>query len=256
MHKRIRLASLGAALLAVLAFTAFATTSAFGAARFSNCPQTNPAVLFCINVQSTSGNLRIKNNNVPLNGSIVIDGGVVRDVDNLYHLVTISGTGFTADPVPVPGGLLGLDLPFHSPNDVFATAQAVGTIRFDSTSQFPPKVTVPLRVKLSNPFLGNSCYIGSSLFPITLNQITGTTNPPPPNQPISGTPGTLQPDPTDPSVIQVTGTSYVDNAFSVPLAFGCGLLQDAAIDLKLGLPSAAGNNEARLNPTVSILNLQ
>ena len=51
---------------------------------------------------------------------------------------------------------------------------------------------LPVKVKLSNVFLGSSCYVGSEANPIILNLTTGTTSPPAPNKPIKGSAGELK----------------------------------------------------------------
>ena len=113
-------------------------------------------------------------------------------------------------PQPVPGGLLGITAPAWWPQflkDLFnetinngftgvtATVELAGTgvgvkvnfanALFASGTAF----SIPVKVKLSNPFLGSSCYIGWNSNPMTLNLTTGTTAPPPPNNPISGNRG-------------------------------------------------------------------
>jgi hypothetical protein len=50
---------------------------------------------------------------------------------------------------------------------------------------------LPVQIKLSNPFLGTTCYDGSNSNPIQVEYTTGTTNPPAPNEPVTGKPGGL-----------------------------------------------------------------
>ncbi|MCO5328005.1 MAG: DUF11 domain-containing protein [Solirubrobacterales bacterium] len=96
-------------------------------------------------------------------------------------------------------------------------------------------------IKIDNVPLASGCAIASSSSPIDLNMlITGTTSPPGPNTPISGTP-------YNPS----NGTvKFVNNSFSVPASNSCGL-GASTVDGALGLPSAAGNNEAQFDVAVS-----
>jgi hypothetical protein len=100
-----------------------------------------------------------------------------------------------------------------------------------------------LDVSLNNVLLGSGCTIGTASDPITLNLTSGTTSPPAPNQPITGSPGTFTTN-SKTSVGTDKGVRLVDNAFAVPGANGCGPLGalDPALDLAEGLPSAAGNN--------------
>jgi hypothetical protein len=85
---------------------------------------------------------------------------------------------------------------------------------------------------------------------VTLRLITGTTNPPPPNSPITGSQGTVHLYDHN-KIIEVAGSSLVDNSFAAPGANGCvrplDLAVDLVVDLDAGLPAAAGHNTAILN---------
>src|SRR5258708_36705629 len=74
------------------------------------------------------------------------------------------------------------------------------------------------KIKAINPIFGNSCFVGSKASPITLDPTFGTTNPPPPNQPISGSVNSVQ---VLGNEIVIIGT-VVDNAFPTPAPAGCG----------------------------------
>ena len=112
---------------------------------------------------------------------------------------------------------------------------------------------LPLKVKLDNPALGATCYVGSNSEPLVPELTTGTTNPPPPNKPITGNPGEVVIGGHG-KIFTVAHSSLVDNAFSVPGANGCAeplsLVVDPAVDLQVGLPAAAGENTAILNGTL------
>jgi hypothetical protein len=175
----------------------------------------------------------------------------------------------------VPGGLLGLvdtggltgalitalNNAAAAENDVYATAELAGAVKFDFIAFFfgtnDPAVTLPLRIHLENPFLGSGCYIGSAATPVTLKLTVGTTSPPPPNQPITGSAGDITSN-ADGSVTYAVGNKLVDNAFAVPAASNCGatlvdkLLITAAVNLKEGLPSPAGKNTAIMQGTTEI----
>jgi hypothetical protein len=116
-----------------------------------------------------------------------------------------------------------------------------------------PLFKLPLKFHLLNVFLGPDCYVGSSAAPILLEPTTGTTAPPSPNKPITGSAGTanLNSDPNGYGTLVVgfTGASLVDNAFAVPSASGCGIAGslDWLVNLLFGLGSAAGHNTAILS---------
>lgn len=242
---------------------------------FRGCPYTNPAVGQCIYSNTTSGSFRLGNASVPINRSIVFQGGFTLDQTTFRTTVypgpleTLSRTG-----LDVPGGLLGIMDPggfgrvlydlfiaaTRSFNGVTATAELVGLPQFDFI-QFlvggSPSVVLPLRIKLDNPFLGSNCYIGSAGSPVTLRLTTGTTTPPRGVTPLRGSPGTLQSN-QDGTVNTATGVSLVDNTFSVPAATDCGStfldkpLVTLAVNLKEGLPAAAGVSSAVLNGTSQV----
>jgi hypothetical protein len=62
----------------------------------------------------------------------------------------------------------------------------------------------------------------------------------------------------DPTLNIATGVNIVDNTFAVPAASGCGFtfldkpLITAAVNLKEGLPAAAGQNSAILSGTTKL----
>ncbi|QFG21515.1 hypothetical protein [Actinomadura sp. WMMB 499] len=118
---------------------------------------------------------------------------------------------------------------------VYAKAEAVDLDLVDGNVQ------LDLRVRLRNPLLGSKCTIGTASNPIELNLTVGTTNPPPPNEPITGSPPVDVS--TDPWVVK---TTLVDNAFAVPGADDCGIADSGnwLVNLIAGLPSDAGNNTA------------
>jgi hypothetical protein len=209
---------------------------------FSDCPTSNPAVLGCVDIQSVTGSLEIKGFTVPLGESLEIRGGLDNSVRPNVFYPPVGTNGFFARPVSIPGGLLGLELPIPG-NMVTGTAQLAGSasdirmnIEFGVTT-----VSLPAKIKLDNPLLGSNCFIGTNSHPARINLTTGTTSPPPPNRPISGRLGTIS---FSEGVLTLRDNVVVDNSFSIPGASGCGLLGilNPVIDLKLGLPSAGGNN--------------
>ena len=90
-------------------------------------------------------------------------------------------------------------------------------------------------IKIDGVPLAVGCRIASGSSPIDVNAlITGTTSPPGPNSPITGT-----------GYNSSNGTmKIVNNGFSVPSSSDCGPGRRDR-QRQLGLPSAAGNNEAQ-----------
>lgn len=241
-------AGLAMAVAASLAFTG-AATAAFP--NFSGCPASTPGVEICVDVQNTSGNLNIKGFNVPLHESLEIRGGLIFNETPTPIFVPATGTnGFIGKPVPVPGGLLGIE--WIPGNSVLAITELVGPpsgIRINVPRE---ELTVPVRVRLENILLGMNCQIGTSREPVTLRLTTGTTSPPAPNTPISGR---YVPPQLVGSALIATGVVDVENSFAVPGAAYCGLglgLINSLVNAKLGLPSAAGNNSIAITNNVAL----
>ncbi len=206
--------------------------------KFSDCPYNNPIVAKCIYSATTSGEFVIGKSTVPISKPVVIQVGLT----SLGAFVPAAdGNSLPKTPLPVPGGLVGIELPGNF-TEVTATAELAGQ------GQLGTAITLPLKVKLDNLALGGNCYIGSEAEPISLHLVYTTTNPPPPNKPISGKVTILT---VDKDITALVGT-LVDNSFAAPGATGCTLLPpvgDLAVNTKEGLPAAAGTNTAIMNGT-------
>jgi len=240
-------------------------------ADFKYCPVNAPNVVSCLYSETTSGEFKLGNAVVPIDKKIVLQGGVAQDPTTLATTFVSAVGAPTLSPtkLTVPGGLSGLFDPdpgwngiltelwqaaVNSVNGVTATAELVGPVQYDFANYVTgagPAIVLPVRVKLDNPFLGSNCYVGSGSSPVTLRLRTGTTAPPPPNTPITGSTGTITFGGDFGSLITATGSGWSHNAFSVPAASGCGpvgfqFFIKAAVNLKEGFPSAAGKNRAIL----------
>jgi hypothetical protein len=118
-------------------------------------------------------------------------------------------------------------------------------------------LTLPLRVHLKNPLLGNSCYIGSEADPLELHLTTGTTSPPKGFKALKGKRGTPESvEEKEYEKLRLIGNSLVDNTFTAPAPEGCGEVElfgkkytgvlDFLVESKLKIPNKAGENEAVL----------
>jgi hypothetical protein len=243
MRKRlIALIATGVSLLFVSSATA-----AFP--NFSDCPRRS--VNECIDIQSVSGSLEIKGFTVPLGQSLEIRGGFRTETEPFTFVPPTGTTGFFSRAIRIPGGILGIEFPIPG-NAVLAIAQLAGPpSSIQLTVGDPTVLRLPLKVKLENPILGSNCYIGTNSNPARMNLTTGTTSPPPPNRPITGSLGTTR---VEGSIFEILGATSVDNAFAVPGASGCGLLGivDPLVNLRLRLPSAAGNNTSILTNNIAL----
>jgi hypothetical protein len=213
---------------------------------FNDCPVNAPGVQGCIVSKVTSGEFKLGSKTVPINKTVTLQGGF----KGTELIPAADGNTLSKTPLVVPGGLVGLEV-LPPLTEVTATAELAGpvSIKFN-----PVEVALPLKAKLDNPLLLNECYVGSSAEPVFPHLIEGTTNPPPPNKPITGNPGTPVISGNG-KILTVNGNSLVDNAFSVPGANGCAgplaLVVDPAVDLQAGLPAAAGTNAAVLNGSLA-----
>jgi len=261
------------ALLAALALPASAgaavhhPTGAF--ANFGECPLNNSNLYACLYSETTSGFVQTGKKTVPIKNPVVLQGGFVpTESGELTFIPAEGGNTLTKVPQPVPGGLLGITAPSWWPSilrnlfnetinngftGVTATMELVGSAKVNPgalVSGTETAVSLPVRIKLGNSFLGNSCYIGSSSNPIRLNLTAGTTSPPPPNQPITGFAGNGV-ESEGGSLVTLTGQKLVDNSFAVPGANGCGGILfswavDPFVNEIVGIPSPAGTNTAVL----------
>ncbi len=238
-------------------------------APFVGCPLT---VTACVVAETTGGSVAIGNETVPISQPITLQGGfnVNEATGKLEFFGAEHGETLSKTPQTVPGGLLGVVAPEALPaflrsilnklisegitgvtatTELAAPATDIGLSTEDLLYEEGIALSLPVKVKLSNTFLGNECYIGSNAHPIVIEFTTGETSPPSPNKPISGESGTPSFN-SGFTLVTVTGTRLVNNSFAAPKVQGCGgllsALVDPAVNLKLGLPAPAGENTAIL----------
>lgn len=243
-------------------------------AAFGDCPLSNPKATICIYSLSNGGSFTIGLKTVPLKNPVTLQGGLEITNPELFEgnlVAAEDGNTLSKTPQPVPGGLLGITAPTWWPQilkDLFnetinngftgvnatvelaAPASKVKVSLFKILGEQGTALSLPVKIKLDNPFLGSSCYVGSNSSPITINFTTGTTSPPPPNVPIKGAAGSFFSNEAG-SHLTLTGGRLVDNAFSAPGANGCGgflfsWAVDPLVNSILGTPAPAGKNTAIL----------
>jgi hypothetical protein len=237
-----------AIVVGLMASVAQAAKPAAGYEQFAGCPSQaeNPAVEICIHSTINGGHFKLGSKEVPITNPISLSGGTNAEFENF---AANSKGGLTPVKEKVPGGVIGLtgltwlaEVLGSEALTLYAVTEAVGQPQLS-----PENITLPIRVHLVNGVLGNSCYVGSASNPITLHLTTGTTNPPLPNKPITGSgpiAGFLPPE-----ILTLTGT-YVDNSFAAPAASGCTLTLlgfipisiNGLVNAEAGLPAKAGTN--------------
>lgn len=245
--------SAGAALVTLLACSSASAAPRPGYEAFAGCPNV-PTINQCITAKINGGSFKLGNVTTPVTTPLTLSGGLTEDLPAKINFT--SAGGLTGGPLKVPGGLTGITGLAESflngitggVNNVYATPEIVGQAALNDDGGFH----LPIRVKLKNPFLSANCAIGSVSKPITLNLTYGTTAPPLPNRPITGAfPSDVRFDEAT-QILFSNNATVVDNAFSVPKASGCGTklgpiyvgLIDDLVNLRVGLPSAAGRNSA------------
>jgi hypothetical protein len=258
----------GLALVAPVLFGLGITSSASAAPKgifavFAQCPTSTPGNALCTFAQTTSGEFAIGKTKVPINKTITLQGGGVltgsSNPNEYFLLPAKNGESLSKTELNVPGGLTGLvnceeikgnglleklergtckAIFENKTTGVTATTELVASATnpaiLNLASLFLGEgtaLTLPVRVHLKNPLLGEGCYIGSEKSPIQLHLTTGTTAPPPPNKPIKGNPGKFSEEvEKEFGVTVVKENSLVDNAYSAPVAEGCGGLFSFLID--------------------------
>jgi len=253
-------------------------------ASFAQCPLGDPATDLCLFTRAEHGEFRVGERKMPIGDTITLQGGahVVEDGrgdilrDDL--IAAEDGKTLSRTPQPFPGGLRGVvDADLLSPSSrrafdellargisaVTATIELVApasSIHMNVQNLIEGRgiaLSMPVQMRLSNPFLGADCHIGSARRPVVLALTTGTTSPPGPNRPIEGRIGKAKLS-DDYNLTVIRGTALVGNAFAGPPAGGCGAKPspqiDRAVNAALGLPAPAGENAAVLEGTLQDAN--
>jgi len=236
--------------------------------QFAECPLSNETLTACVYSKSSGGYFQMGSKTVPLVNPVVLQGGL--EGIGLKFVGAENGETLSKTPQPVPGGLLGITAPKWWPiwlqnwfnnqineglTGVKATVEIAGPdsgISIDVLNllfETGTAISLPTKIKLSNPILGGNCYIGSDSNPVVIDFTSGETSPPPPNEPIHGSAGTFETNESE-TLITLSGGRLVNNSFAAPGAHGCGglfsLFVDPLVNSLVGLPSPAGTNTAVL----------
>jgi hypothetical protein len=262
LRPELRIALGGAlAVFALAAPIASADTPAAGYEQFAGCPSPdeNPEIAGCIRSEITGGHFQMGTKTVPIKNPFVLSGGFNAELGGFS---ATSKGGLTKVKQEVPGGVIGLTGLDWLVNFLSLEAlklYAVAELAGPPTNFSLETVTIPLKVHLINPVLGNNCYVGSNSNPIVLNLTTSETSPPPPNEPITGKEPEVLFD--EKEIAHGNNGIYVDNAFSAPGASGCALTLfgflpvgiNGLINSQSGLPAPAGTNETIQNFNAEIV---
>jgi hypothetical protein len=275
----------------LIALVALGLTAGFAQAKltgnytkFAQCPYANTEVLKCIYSVTESGEVVLGSKKVPIVNPVVLQGGYGEGIEEKEEAEfakfygASNGITLSKAAQPVPGGLAGIinckeikdfflrvscEVTFENGltglNSTLELAKPASDIRVSENNlagELGTALQLPVKVHLENPFLGSGCYVGSSSSPLIWNLSTGTTNPPAPNKPITGSAGELE-FLEGGRILVSHNAKLVDNAWSAPGASGCGgflveLILDPIINSAAGVPAAAGHNTAILKNTLNV----
>jgi hypothetical protein len=231
----------------------------------------------CIYSKSQSGKVIIGKETVPVTNPIVLQGGFTENEvgEDTFYGANNEANTLSKSPQKVPGGLLGLvkcdeivgegkhekeqrksceeifENKITGVNATTELAEPASSIKLSEISYLfreGTALSLPVKVHLENPLLGSECYVGSNSHPIVIELTTGTTSPPSPNKPITGSPGEEVTN-SEGTILTFSNNSLVNNTFAAPESSGCGLfgLLNGIINSRLSLPSASGHNTIVLN---------
>jgi hypothetical protein len=265
--------------IAALAFAGSASAKLTGEfKKFEQCPYTNAEVRKCLYSPTIGGEVVLGSKKVPIVNEAYLQGGFSKPVEGFSKFFAAkNGITLSKAGQPVPGGLAGLvnckeisnfllrvscEVTFENGltglNSTLELARPASEIRISENHLAEEEgvaLKLPIKVRLENPFLGSECYVGSSGSPIWWELTTGTTAPPAPNKPITGSGGELELF-EEGSILQLSKAVLVDNAWAAPGANGCGglfsFILDPIVNSSAGLPSAAGKNTAILKNTINV----
>ena len=252
---------------------------------FGTCPPTGTNhVNGCIYGEATAESFfQAGNITVHFTKPVVLKGGLIREEEPFIKHLAPATNGKTIVPVAEPTASLteGLDVELLPETEkqryeaylakggsttVTATIELAGpasqiivdsqsTLNEVNESEEKPAFTFPVMIHLSNKFLGEDCYVGTTADPIVTSFYSGETDPPPPNTPIHGTSGKLATH-GEGAVAEVYGARLVNNDYASPGVTGCGIYgrANAALNAGLGLPSPSGYNTTELVGEFQIAN--
>ncbi|HEY3684686.1 MAG TPA: hypothetical protein VGL93_16750 [Streptosporangiaceae bacterium] len=276
VRRRRRALGVSGAVVAVLAVGALASPASAATlkgawAPFDRCPVDAASMLAadgqntvasCNVADSPNGSIKL-GNATATTGDTNLQFGLLVPSSGSATMVAPAGGAAVSAPVSIPGGLLGLMCPSNVPvisqicdgitnstlNKVTATVQPAGDPSGFSlgagTSVGQPILTMPVKIKLSNPFLASTCSIGTDSDPIVLKPQNESA----PAVSFLRFDADGTPDTAGAMGATVLKGTLRDDTFAVPAAKNCGLagVIDLAVNLKEGLPSKSGDNHLVLN---------
>jgi hypothetical protein len=273
---RLGLGTVLGAALAALCLSAAASAETVWT-KFAPCPTKGTGVAHCLYSVTNGGEVLLGKKKAPITNKVILQGGYTEENEETgfeSFVAPTSGETLSKAAQSVEGGLLGivpeagepflvklleeyfLKNKFLELNATLELAKPASEIKlstFSLLAKFGTALQLPVKVHLENPFLGRSCYVGSSTSPIIWNLTTGKTSPPEGHEAIKGKAGFPNITESD-ELTEITENELVENDWKAPEATGCGgiisFLLDPIIDAEAGLPSEAGVSVAKLKNTI------
>ena len=249
-------------------------------AAFTACPLSDRATDLCIFARTESGELRIGKRTIPITKTITLQGGIHEDeaTGRQEFIEAERDKTLSVAPQPIPGGLRDVvarrvlprtlrerfdrmiargDAAVTATTELVTNAGAIGVSTQNLIEAKGIGLALPMKVKLSSPFLGPNCYIGSNVNPIVISLTTGATHRTASHEPATGKPGHAK-FKDNYNLVTLSADTLIGDSFPAPRVTGCGGALsgqvDPAVDAELGLPVAAGHNEAIMNGTIKNAN--
>lgn len=248
--------------------------------KFQYCPYTTATVERCLYSVTNGGEVVLGTKKVPVEKEVILQGGYTEPAETgteagfSKFFGATNGITLSKAAQNVPGGLLGIVPPEKSPplvvllskfffensltgvTSTLELANSASDIRVSEVNLAGAEgvaLKLPVKIHLENPFLGKSCFVGSSGSPVKFELTSGVTSPPGPNKSISGKTGEVE-FLEKARILRLKGAELVDNSWSAPAASGCGgilsFLVNPVINGMIGLPSASGKNTTILKNTI------
>ncbi len=249
-------------------------------AAFAACPLRDRATDLCIFARTESGELEIGRRTIPITRTITVQGGIHEGEagGRQRFIEATGGRTLSVAPQPIPGGLRALLAPAVLPaalrerfdrliargesavtatTELATSARAIGVSTQNLVEAKGIGLALPVKVKLSSPFLGAGCYVGSNAHPVVISLTTGTTHGSSAQGQVAGKPGHAKFE-DDYNLVTLSADTLVSVPFPAPPVTGCGgtlsAVVDPAVNAELGLPVAAEHSEAIMNGTIKTAN--
>ena len=244
--------------------------------KFQYCPYKTAGVTRCLYSVTNGGEVVLGNKKVPIEKEVVIQGGYGQpnfeegNPEFLFSKFYAATNGITLSKAPqnVPGGLAGIVpdekssflvkalIKFFFENKLTGVtstlelAKSATDIRISENHLAEGEgiaLKMPVKVHLENPFLGKSCFVGSSTTPINFELTSGVSGS------LTGKVGEVE-FLEEARILKIKNNELVDNKWAAPVASGCGgiisFLVNPIINGQIGLPATSGKNAAILKNTV------